>query len=77
MKVVGLISGGKDSVFNLVECVAHGHEIICLANLHGAEPGTELDSYMYQTVGVEVAPFIAEAMELPLIKRQLTGTSLN
>ena len=47
MKVVGLISGGKDSVFNMIECVAHGHEIVCLANLHGAEPGAELDSFMY------------------------------
>lgn len=47
MKVVGLISGGKDSVFNLVECVAHGHEIVCLANLHGPDQGAELDSYMY------------------------------
>ena len=59
MKVVGLISGGKDSVFNLIECVAHGHEIVCLANLHGQETGTELDSFMYQTVGVEITPLIA------------------
>lgn len=69
MKVVGLISGGKDSVFNLIECVAHGHEIVCLANLHGAQAGEETDSFMYQTVGVEITPFIAEAMELPLLRR--------
>ena len=37
MKVVGLISGGKDSIFNLLECVAHGHEIVALANLHAEE----------------------------------------
>ena len=77
MKVVGLISGGKDSVFNLIECGAHGHEIVCLANLHGEQAGDELDSYMYQTVGVEVAPLIAEAMELPLYRRLLQGTSVN
>ena len=77
MKIVGLISGGKDSVFNLIECVAHGHEIVCLANLHGAEVGAETDSFMYQTVGVEVTPMIAEAMELPLHRRQITGTSVN
>ena len=64
-------------MFNLIECVAHGHEIICLANLHGAEVGKETDSFMYQTVGVEVAPMIAECMELPLYRRQLTGTSIN
>ena len=32
---------------------------------------------MYQTVGVEIAPKIAECMELPLYRRQLTGTSVN
>ena len=69
MKVVGLISGGKDSVFNLIECVAHGHEIVCLANLYGPEPGAELDSFMYQSVGVEITPYIAQAMELPLVRR--------
>ena len=47
MKVVGLISGGKDSLFNLLECVVHGHEIVCLANLHGKNEGEELDSFMY------------------------------
>ena len=77
MKVVGLISGGKDSIFNLIECVAHGHEIVCLANLHGKNVGEELDSFMYQTVGVEIAPMIAECMELPLVRHQLKGKSVN
>lgn len=27
MKVVGLVSGGKDSCFNMMECVQHGHEV--------------------------------------------------
>lgn len=34
MRVVGLISGGKDSCFNMMQCVAKGHEIVALANLH-------------------------------------------
>jgi diphthamide synthase (EF-2-diphthine--ammonia ligase) len=25
--------GGKDSCYNLIKCVQHGHEIICIANL--------------------------------------------
>jgi diphthine-ammonia ligase len=33
MKVVGLLSGGKDSCFNLCHCVAQGHEVIALASL--------------------------------------------
>ena len=77
MKVVGLISGGKDSVFNLVECVSHGHEIVALATLLSQESGTEMDSYMYQTVGVEIAPMIAQAMELPFVSRVIQGTSIN
>jgi len=27
MKVVGLISGGKDGIYNIMQCVAHGHEV--------------------------------------------------
>lgn len=33
-KVVGLISGGKDSLFSLLHCLTHGHDVIALANLH-------------------------------------------
>ena len=33
MKVIALISGGKDSTFNMMECVKHGHEIVALVNL--------------------------------------------
>jgi diphthine-ammonia ligase len=51
MKVIGLISGGKDSCYNLMQCVAAGHEIACLVNLHPPEGVDELDSYMYQSVG--------------------------
>lgn len=54
MKVVALISGGKDSCYNLMCCQQHGHEIVALANLFPpAEGARELDSYMYQSVGAE------------------------
>lgn len=33
MKVVALVSGGKDSCYNMLECVRHGHEVVALANL--------------------------------------------
>ena len=33
MKVVALISGGKDSCYNMMHCVANGHQIVALANL--------------------------------------------
>ena len=33
MKVAALLSGGKDSCYNMIECVRHGHQIVCLVNL--------------------------------------------
>lgn len=35
-KFIGLISGGKDSIFNILECVRHGHELVVLVNLYPA-----------------------------------------
>jgi diphthamide synthase (EF-2-diphthine--ammonia ligase) len=32
-KVIGLVSGGKDSTFNLLHCVANGHDLVALATL--------------------------------------------
>ena len=49
MKVVALISGGKDSCYNMIECVRNGHEIVALANLKPNIEG-EIDSWMYQSV---------------------------
>uniref|UniRef100_A0A1I7XPP1 Diphthamide synthetase n=1 Tax=Heterorhabditis bacteriophora TaxID=37862 RepID=A0A1I7XPP1_HETBA len=51
MDVVGLISGGKDSCYNMMCAVKQGHRIVALANLHPPEGNGELDSFMYQSVG--------------------------
>ena len=72
MKIVGLISGGKDSIFNLIKCVEAGHEIVALANLFPEETD-ELDSYMYQSVGHEIIELIGEAMQKPLYRRPIKG----
>lgn len=69
MKVIGLISGGKDSIYNLIQCVKNGHEIICLGHLARPLNTGEMDSYMYQTVGSEMADAVAECLGLPLIKQ--------
>lgn len=37
MRFVALISGGKDSCYNMMKCVAEGHELVCLANLQPPE----------------------------------------
>lgn len=44
MRVVALISGGKDSCYNMVQCVAAGHEIVALANLRPENKGMFLDA---------------------------------
>eukprot|EP00727_Mastigamoeba_balamuthi_P000346 m51a1_g10308 hypothetical protein (268) ;mRNA; r:79756-81206 len=33
MRVVGLLSGGKDSVYAMMQCVAQGHEVVAVAHL--------------------------------------------
>ena len=32
-KVIALLSGGKDSCFNLLHCEANGHEVVAIATL--------------------------------------------
>lgn len=34
MKVLALISGGKDSIFNIAKCIEQDHEIIALGNMY-------------------------------------------
>ncbi|WWD00870.1 hypothetical protein V866_007808 [Kwoniella sp. B9012] len=76
-KVIGLVSGGKDSCFNLMHCVANGHEIVALATLT-PEPGVdELDSHLYQSVGTHLLPLIAKSMNLPLYTRIIKGKAVS
>ena len=89
MKCVALISGGKDSWFNIMQCVAKGHEILALANLRPppSQPGIvvekgglrtdELDSFMYQTVGHDAVHLQAECMNLPLYREDIHGQSID
>ena len=83
MKFLALISGGKDSVFNILKCIEEGHELVALVNLHPkgktlieryaylnyAVVGTETDSYMYQSVGSENIEKLAECLDKPLFRR--------
>ncbi|XP_053668833.1 uncharacterized protein LOC128719235 [Anopheles marshallii] len=76
MRVVALVSGGKDSTYNMMQVVAEGHELVALANLHPKDRD-ELDSYMYQTVGHQGIEKLSQAMELPLYRRMTRGHSIN
>ena len=73
---MALISGGKDSIFSTIQCIAKGHNLICLANLY---PITckETDSFMYQTVGSEMVEVIGEAIGVSLFRREIKGLSIN
>lgn len=53
MKVVALVSGGKDSCYTAMKCEAYGHDVVALANIKPMEGIDDADSYMYQTVGHE------------------------
>ncbi|RWS07443.1 diphthine--ammonia ligase-like protein [Dinothrombium tinctorium] len=76
MKVVALISGGKDSCYNLCECVKRGHEIVALLNLYPSTDA-ELDSFMYQTVGYQALDYYAQAIDIPLYRRAIKGEAIN
>ncbi|KAF4530126.1 hypothetical protein B566_EDAN001383 [Ephemera danica] len=74
MRVVGLVSGGKDSCYNMMQCVAAGHTLVALANLQPETDG-EIDSYMYQSVAHEGVSVLAEAMDLPLYQQVIRGSA--
>ncbi|KAJ7590852.1 hypothetical protein C8J56DRAFT_1134729 [Mycena floridula] len=76
MKYVALLSGGKDSCFNLVHCQKNGHELVAAASL-GPEPGKEeLDSYLYQTVGQDAIHLVAESLDVPLYRAVISGDAV-
>lgn len=80
MKVVALLSGGKDSAYNLLHCALLGHEVVALANLYppASHKSDEMDSFMYQTVGYSAVEHFSECLgnNPPLYRRQISGKSL-
>ncbi|XP_057872769.2 diphthine--ammonia ligase isoform X3 [Cryptomeria japonica] len=75
MKVVALVSGGKDSCYAMIKCIHYGHQIVALANLFPSDDCVdELDSYMYQTVGHQIIDTYPQCMGLPLFRRRIRGT---
>lgn len=82
LNVIGLISGGKDSLFSLAHCIKNGHNVVALGNLYphkegdagGIDEGSDLNSFMYQTVGHTIIPLYAKALGVPLYRRAIIGT---
>ncbi len=83
LNVIGLISGGKDSFFSLLHCLANNHRVIALANLYPpavSSPEDDVEdenSFMYQTAGHAVIPLYSEALGLPLYRQEILGSALN
>ncbi|KAF2647346.1 adenine nucleotide alpha hydrolases-like protein [Lophiostoma macrostomum CBS 122681] len=86
LRVVALISGGKDSFYSILHYVAAGHSVVALANLHppstpnhdsAEEEEEDLNSYMYQTVGHSIIPLYAEALGIPLFRQEISGSAVN
>ncbi|KAK9367398.1 hypothetical protein V1509DRAFT_626521 [Lipomyces kononenkoae] len=86
MKAVALVSGGKDSCYNILHCVKNGHEVVAMANLHPPLPQAigsdendvihEMDSFMYQTVGHSVLSLYSDCFGIPMYRAPITGTSV-
>lgn len=82
MKFVGLVSGGKDSFYAIMESIRNGHELVACAHLspRTEEEGDEgeLESYMYQTAASECIPtLVEECLGVPLLVRRCVGRSKN
>ncbi|KAJ4987778.1 ATP-binding endoribonuclease [Stagonosporopsis vannaccii] len=80
LNVIALVSGGKDSFFSILHCIANGHKVVALANLHpapGASDNEDINSYMYQTVGHSVIPLYEQALDVPLYRQEITGKAVH
>ncbi|GAA5998466.1 hypothetical protein JCM5350_000656 [Sporobolomyces pararoseus] len=77
MKVIALLSGGKDSIYNLHHCILNDHEPVCVASLGPPEGQDELDSFMYQTVAHSGLETLAQALDLPFYSTSIKGKPLN
>ena len=76
MKFVALVSGGKDSIFSILEAQKEGHELVACVHL-GRPVEEDEESYMYQTAGSEVVQTMVEdCIQVPLIHYVRKGKSV-
>ncbi|KAI9001096.1 hypothetical protein BD414DRAFT_452111 [Trametes punicea] len=76
MKYIALLSGGKDSCYNLLHCAKNGHQLVAAASLGPEQGKEELDSYLYQTVGQDAIEFVGRALDVPLYRRVISGAAV-
>ena len=70
MKLAALFSGGKDSAFATYLASQMGHEIRFLVNI----VPTDKASWIFHTPNLDAVPYMAEAMDIPLIRVVSDGT---
>lgn len=83
--VIALISGGKDSIYSILHVLEQGHNVVALGNLYPAQTpqsaethdGNDPESHMYQTAGHSLIPYIAQCLDLPLMRREIRGTNVS
>ncbi|KAH9410872.1 diphthamide synthase [Ordospora pajunii] len=75
MRYLALVSGGKDSIYSIKCLEKEGHCVVCLLYMKSSEEYS--DSYMYQTVGSEVAEMLGECMDVPIFVHETKCRSIN
>lgn len=69
MKVASLFSGGKDSVFAIYITQQWGWDVTHLITLQPEKR----DSWMFHSINIHLTEKLAEAIDIPLIKKQTKG----
>lgn len=69
MRLAGLLSGGKDSVYAAHHAQTHGHTLTHLVSLRSQNP----DSYMFHTVNIDLTRLQAQAWNTPYIEAETQG----
>ncbi|ADM12111.1 putative PP-loop ATPase [Encephalitozoon intestinalis ATCC 50506] len=75
MKYLALASGGKDSLYAMHVLQREGHQVVGLLHMRCGD-GYQ-DSFMYQTVGSEVADLLGECLGIPIFIYETKCKSIN
>ncbi len=69
MRLAALVTGGKDSILALYRAQQMGHTIEVL----GTMIPKRSDSYMFHFPNIHLTDYIAQALEIPLVKAETSG----
>lgn len=69
MKLIALVSGGKDSVYAIYKAKQDGHEVKYAATIHSKNP----DSYMYHTPNIGLTLMQSRLMGIQMVSKESLG----